>query len=119
MTSDDNSDSFGSSTWDVSAEGETVSPSSVLQTTSISKQCLNEIRLQQCITKSKSQEAAKSLDSCDKEGSLSAGVNDEGTLQIQSVEDTKIEDSSVKGSSPTGEDNHEDAFGGMFFCEQE
>ncbi|XP_057823325.2 autophagy-related protein 18h isoform X2 [Cryptomeria japonica] len=118
LSPDDNSDSFGSSTWDVSAEGETVSPSSVLQTTSISKQCLHEILLQ-CNNKSKSREVAKSVDSYGKEGSLSGGVNDEDALQNETVEDTKIEDSSVKESSSTAEDNHEDAFGGMFFCEQE
>jgi len=96
LCSDDNSDSFGSNPWDGGAEGETVSPSSVLQSTSISKQHLHEINMLQ--------------------GNLKFQLQDE----YVTVKDAKTTDSHNKDCISTGGENVDDALEGALFplCEE-
>lgn len=91
LCSDDNSDSFGSNPWDGGAEGETISPSSVLQSTSISKQHLHEIHMLQ--------------------GNLKFQLQDE----YVTVKDAKTTDSHNKDCISTGGENVDDALEGALF----
>jgi len=97
LCSDDNSDSFGSNPWDGGAEGETISPSSVLQSTSISKQHLHEIHMLQ--------------------GNLKFQLQDE----YVTVKDARSADSHNKDCISTGGENGEDALEGAMFplCEED
>lgn len=87
LCSDDNSDSFGSNPWDGGVEGETISPSSVLQSTSISKQHLQDIHMLQGNLKFQLQDEyvtgkdVKSTDSNNKDCISTVGENGEDALE--------------------------------------